>query len=51
MNCRVALLESRGQSVHVFGGRAVDGRRGDARVQLRIIDVSPADPVGWKGAG
>ncbi len=41
-----ALLKSRGQSVHVAGCLAVDRWQGDPRVQLRIIDVAPADPVG-----
>jgi single-stranded-DNA-specific exonuclease len=46
-----ALLKNRGQSVHVAGSLAVDRWQGDPRVQLRIIDVAPADPVGRMGAG
>jgi single-stranded-DNA-specific exonuclease len=44
-----ALLKSRGQSVHVAGSLAVDRWQGDPRVQLRIIDVAPADPVSRVG--
>ena len=45
-----ALLKNRGQSMHVVGSLAVDRWQGDPRVQLRIIDVAPADPVGRMGA-
>jgi single-stranded-DNA-specific exonuclease len=44
------LLKNRGQSVHVAGSLAVDRWQGDPRVQLRILDVAPADPVGRMGA-
>jgi single-stranded-DNA-specific exonuclease len=40
-----ALLGNRGQSVHVAGCLAVDRWQGQERVQMRIIDVAPADPV------
>jgi single-stranded-DNA-specific exonuclease len=45
-----ALLNNRGQSVHVAGGLSIDRYQGDARVQMRIIDVAPADPVSRMGA-
>jgi single-stranded-DNA-specific exonuclease len=41
-----ALLDNRGQSLHVAGCLAVDRYQGEARVQMRIIDVALADPVG-----
>jgi len=41
-----ALLNSRGQSLHVAGCLSVDRYQGDARVQMRIIDVASAGPVG-----
>ena len=44
-----ALLKSRGQSVHVAGSLAVDRWQGAERVQLRIIDIAPADPVSRMG--
>jgi hypothetical protein len=37
--------------MHVAGSLAVDRWQGDPRVQLRIIDVASADPVGRMGAG
>jgi single-stranded-DNA-specific exonuclease len=40
-----ALLGNRGQSVHVAGCLAVDRWQGQERVQMRIIDIAPADPV------
>ena len=40
-----ALLKSRGQALHVAGSLAVDRWQGEPRVQMRIIDVAPADPV------
>jgi single-stranded-DNA-specific exonuclease len=40
-----ALLKSRGQALHVAGCLAVDRWQGEARVQMRIIDAAPADPV------
>jgi single-stranded-DNA-specific exonuclease len=44
-----ALLKNRGQAMHVAGCLTVDRWQGDARVQLRILDVAPADPVGRMG--
>jgi single-stranded-DNA-specific exonuclease len=44
-----ALLKNRGQSLHVAGCLAVDRWQGQERVQMRIIDVAPADPVGRMG--
>ncbi len=44
-----ALLKNRGQSMHVAGSLSVDRWQGEARVQLRIIDVAPADPVSRMG--
>jgi single-stranded-DNA-specific exonuclease len=40
-----ALLNNRGQSLHVAGCLAVDRWQGDPRVQMRILDVAPADPL------
>jgi single-stranded-DNA-specific exonuclease len=40
-----ALLHSRGQSVHAAGSLALDRYYGEERVQLRLIDVAPADPM------
>jgi single-stranded-DNA-specific exonuclease len=44
-----ALLKNRGQSMHVAGSLAVDRWQGEPRVQLRILDVAPADPVSRMG--
>jgi len=41
-----ALLNNRGQSLHVAGCLSVDRYQGEARVQMRIIDAASADPVG-----
>jgi single-stranded-DNA-specific exonuclease len=46
-----ALLRNRGQSLHVAGCLAVDRWHGEPRVQMRIIDVAPADPVRRTGGG
>jgi hypothetical protein len=35
--------------MHVAGSLSVDRWQGDARVQLRILDAAPADPVGRMG--
>jgi len=43
-----ALLASRGQRVHAAGCLAVDRWQGRERVQLRLIDIAPAD-VGQLG--
>jgi single-stranded-DNA-specific exonuclease len=40
-----ALLNNRGQSLHVAGCLALDRWQGDPRVQMRILDVAPADPL------
>jgi single-stranded-DNA-specific exonuclease len=40
-----ALLKSRGRAVHVAGTLSIDRWQGSERVQLRMIDVAPADPV------
>ncbi|HEU5275277.1 MAG TPA: single-stranded-DNA-specific exonuclease RecJ [Xanthobacteraceae bacterium] len=40
-----ALLNNRGQSLHVAGCLALDRWQGDTRVQMRILDVAPADPL------
>jgi single-stranded-DNA-specific exonuclease len=45
-----ALLKGRGQSVHVAGCLTVDRWQGQERVQMRIIDVAPADPVRRMGS-
>src|SRR5262245_36099384 len=39
----LALAQSRGQSVHVAGTLCLDRWNGTERVQLRLIDVAPAD--------
>jgi single-stranded-DNA-specific exonuclease len=44
-----ALLKNRGQSMHVAGCLAVDRWQGEPRVQLRILDAAPADPVSRMG--
>jgi single-stranded-DNA-specific exonuclease len=44
-----ALLKNRGQSMHVAGALTVDRWQGEPRVQLRILDAAPADPVGRMG--
>jgi single-stranded-DNA-specific exonuclease len=40
-----ALLKNRGRAVHVAGTLSVDRWNGNERVQLRMIDVAPTDPV------
>jgi single-stranded-DNA-specific exonuclease len=40
-----ALLKSRGRAVHVAGTLSIDRWQGSERIQLRMIDVAPADPV------
>jgi single-stranded-DNA-specific exonuclease len=40
-----ALLNNRGQSVHVAGCLAVDRWQGQERLQMRILDIAPADAV------
>src|SRR5204863_4967630 len=48
-----ALLASRGQRVHAAGSLAVDRWQGRERVQLRLIDIAPADvaPLGGPTKG
>ena len=38
-----ALMQSRGRQVHAAGCLAVDRWQGEERVQLRLIDIAPAD--------
>jgi single-stranded-DNA-specific exonuclease len=38
-----ALLQGRGSSVHAVGSLALDRWQGEERVQLRLLDVAPAD--------
>jgi single-stranded-DNA-specific exonuclease len=38
-----ALMQARGQKLHVAGMLAVDRWNGNERVQLRLLDVAPAD--------
>ncbi len=40
-----ALLASRGQTMHIAGSLAIDRWQGQERVQLRILDAAPADPL------
>jgi single-stranded-DNA-specific exonuclease len=40
-----ALMKSRGRTVHVAGTLSVDRWQGNERIQLRMVDVAPADPV------
>jgi single-stranded-DNA-specific exonuclease len=37
------LLERRGQAVHAAGTLAIDRWNGGERVQLRLIDIAPAE--------
>jgi single-stranded-DNA-specific exonuclease len=39
----IALAESRGRSIHAAGTLCLDRWNGVERVQLRLIDVAPAD--------
>ena len=39
-----ALMENRGQAVHVAGYLAIDRWQGSERVQLRIADVAVPSP-------
>src|SRR5712691_6042532 len=46
----IALAQHRGQSVHAAGTLAVDRWQGGERVQLRLLDLAPADAMGgWRG--
>ena len=40
-----ALLESRGQPVHAAGTLAIDRWHGEERVQFRLSDIAPAEPI------
>ena len=40
-----ALLKNRGRAVHAAGTLSVDRWQGNERIQLRMIDVAPTDPV------
>jgi single-stranded-DNA-specific exonuclease len=40
-----ALMESRGQPVHAAGTLSIDSWQGADRVQLRLLDLAPADPL------
>jgi len=39
------LLKNRGRAVHVAGTLSVDRWQGNERIQLRMIDVAPVDPM------
>jgi single-stranded-DNA-specific exonuclease len=41
-----ALLKNRGRAVHAAGTLTLDRWQGEERVQLRLIDLAAADPVG-----
>lgn len=41
-----ALLESRGQSIHAAGQLSIDRWQGSERVQMRLLDMAPADRIG-----
>jgi single-stranded-DNA-specific exonuclease len=40
-----ALLKSRGRTVHIAGTLSVDRWQGNERIQLRMIDAAPVDPM------
>jgi single-stranded-DNA-specific exonuclease len=40
-----ALLQGRGQSVHAAGTLGIDRWNGAERVQMRLIDLAPVDPM------
>ena len=40
-----ALLESRGRLVHAAGSFAIDRWQGEERVQFRLADIAPAEPI------
>jgi single-stranded-DNA-specific exonuclease len=42
----MALLQNRGRAVHAAGCLAIDRWNGEERVQLRLIDIAPTEPVG-----
>jgi single-stranded-DNA-specific exonuclease len=39
------LLQNRGQSVHAVGSLAIDRWNGEERIQLRLIDIAPAEAM------
>jgi single-stranded-DNA-specific exonuclease len=41
-----ALIKSRGSAIHAAGALALDRWNGEERVQLRLLDLAPVDPVG-----
>ena len=41
-----ALIKNRGRPVHAAGFLSLDRWQGEERMQLRLIDLAPADPVG-----
>jgi single-stranded-DNA-specific exonuclease len=40
-----ALLQNRGQPLHVAGCLAIDRWQGEERVQFRVVDVAPVEPA------
>jgi single-stranded-DNA-specific exonuclease len=40
------LLQNRGRPVHAAGSLAIDRWNGEERVQLRLLDIAPAEPIG-----
>jgi single-stranded-DNA-specific exonuclease len=45
-NLGAALMQNRGRAVHAAGSLALDRWQGEERVQLRLIDLAPADAPG-----
>jgi single-stranded-DNA-specific exonuclease len=43
-----ALLENRGQAIHAAGVLNLDRWQGQERVQLRLVDIAPADPTAMR---
>jgi single-stranded-DNA-specific exonuclease len=41
-----ALMQSRGRAIHAAGTLSLDRWNGSERVQLRVIDMAPAEPTG-----
>jgi single-stranded-DNA-specific exonuclease len=39
-------MQNRNQQVHVAGSLTIDRWQGNERVQMRILDVAPADTFG-----
>ena len=40
-----ALMQYRGQAVHAAGSLALDRWNGAERVQLRLLDMAPVNPI------